>query len=252
MNQETNAMLNSDYRRFVVMKKSNHSYTINHKITEVFNSNSFKNCPCYIVGGGETVQQYDLSKLDNELTIGINKAFQFYPKVKINYSMDSDFYEAMKSGRYNDPNPSHEPIWDAWMKYEGKRIFLAPMERKKYGEEVYLVRRQHAPKISRDLEEGIYGGQNSGVGALLLAIALGANPIYLLGYDMQVDIKTHWHNGYPNRNIEDFREKLIGYRTEIEKLAPTIKEQGIAVLNLNPNSGLRCFPFADASELMKG
>jgi len=252
MNIETVKMLDSDYRKYVVMKKSNHSYALNHKITEIFTKDSLKDQPCYIVGGGVSVKQFDLSKLDNKMTIGINKAFQFYPNVKINYSMDSDFYEGMKSGRYNDSDPSKETIWDTWIKYQGKRIFLAPMERKKYGEEVYLIRRQPGPKISRNLEDGIYGGQNSGLGALTLAIALGANPIYLLGYDMKADVKTHWHNGYPGRDINDFREKLLRYRNEIETLALQIKQMGIVVFNLNLESGLRCFPFTTVPELMKG
>ena len=137
----------------------------------------------------------------------------------------------------------------AW--YTGKRIFLTPMELNKYGNEVYLIKRNWEPSVNRiDLDEGIYGGQNSAIGAINLAIALGANPIYLLGYDMKCEGKTHYHKGYPDRDPIQFNAKLKEYKKEIEELSKLWRESNTAIFNLGPDSDLTCFPFADLNRVL--
>jgi hypothetical protein len=230
----------ADYRKYVVMNKSNHSYAINNKITAVLNSQSWYGRRCFIIGGGESLKGFDFSKLNGELTIGINKAFQFYQDATINYAMDTDFYNALREGRYDDI--SGEKLWDKWMSFKGLRIFLTPMELKEFGKEIYVIKRILDFTINwGDLEDGIHGGRNSGFGAINLAIALGVNKIYLLGYDMKAKTKSHWHTGYPARNLADFNVKLAEYRKEIEDALPYIQQAGIEVTNLSPDSDLKCF-----------
>jgi hypothetical protein len=238
-----------NYVRQVILDKANRSYAINHKITEKYNSESWINQKCFIIAGGESLAGFDFNVLNEYNTIGINRTFQYYPKLKINYSMDSDFYNAVLDGRYDvEGKPK---VKDAWVKFAGSRVFLSPMELKKYGDEVFLIKRIHRPSISRDINQGIFGGANSAVGALMLSIVLGSNPIYLLGYDMKVSTKSHWHDGYPNRNLKDFANKLTSYRDEINRLVSLINELGVDIYNLNPDSALRCFPFADLNKVLK-
>jgi hypothetical protein len=235
---ENNHSLNKDYINFVVMNKSNHSYAINRKITEVFNSNSWKGRRCFIIGGGPSLKDFNFDLIKNELSIGINKSFQFFPNVTINYSMDSDFYRGLKEGRYD--SVSGEKLWDKWMSMKGTRVLLTPMEIAELGKEVYLIRRIMPFKVSRNIDEGIHGGRNSGLGAIMLASVLGVDTIYLLGYDMKINKQTHWHTGYPNRDYSDFAQKLTEYKEEIEYALSYIKEQGIDVINLGPDSDLKC------------
>ena len=234
-------LTNNEYKNFVTLNKSNHSYVTNNQIIQKFNSNSFRNKRCFIIAGGESLKGFDFNRLNNEITIGINKTFQFYQNSTINYSMDSDFYDALREGRLD--KHSNEKLWDKWLSYKGTRIFLTPLEIKKFGDEVYLVRRVIDFKIIRELDDGIYGGTNSATGALMLAIALGCTQIYLLGYDMKVKTQSHWHGGYPDRNLNDFSMKLYEYKTEIEKLCPMISQMGVSVINLNSDSALTCFEF---------
>ena len=105
--------------------------------------------------------------------------------------------------------------------------------------------------MSKDITHGIYGGNNSGFGALMLAIALGANPIYLLGYDMKIESKTHWHSGYPNQNAEKLRNRLLIFKKQFEEFANPIKKLGIDIVNLNPNSALSCFKICSPSTVLK-
>ena len=242
--------MDKHYRNFVILNKSNHSYAINNKITSQFNQNSWLNRRCFIIGGGESLKGFDYSQLDNELTISINKLFEVYPRATISYSMDSEFYRKLKTGLYN--NYSTEDLWNKWHSLECVRVFLTPMEIMEFGSEVNLVRRKWEPSISRgDLDDGIYGGIISGTGALNLAIALGANPIYLLGYDMHAVKYTHCHGGYDSRTLENFNIKLRDYRVEIESMSKLIAEVGVTVVNLNKESKLQCFSFGDLQEVLK-
>jgi len=243
INYNRQCKLTDEYKNTLVVYKSNHSYLINKKITEVLNSNCWKNRRCFILAGGLSLVGFDYSMLDSELTIGINKTFQFYQNATINYSMDSTFYDELHLGKLDEVSGEH--LIDKWNSFKGVKVFLTPMEFKAFGQDVYLVKRLWKPEIkTNNLDEGIWGGVNSALGAISLAAALGANPIYLLGYDFFVPgTQTHCHGGYPGRNVNDFRSKLEEYKVELENFAPLIKNVGIQVVNLNSNSRLRCFPF---------
>lgn len=66
-------------------------------------------------------------------------------------------------------------------------------------------RRECGTKLSTSMEQGIYVGpigfdSNSGMGALNLALCLGADPIYFLGFDMiggADGLQTWHHQPYP-------------------------------------------------------
>jgi hypothetical protein len=241
--------LSSDYRKYIVMNKSNHSYAQNNKITSIYNENSWSNKRCFIIGGGESLKGFDFNLLNNELTIGINKSFSNYNPT-FNYSMDVTFYDLMQKGGYD--RPEEKKLWEKWLEFKGVRVFLTPMNIKKFGDEVFLIRRELRSSLNReDLDRGIWGGSHSGMGAINLAIALGSTEVYLLGYDFIVKENTHWHSGYEkNRDIVQFGLKLKKYREEIEKISSQIKESGIVVYNCNSNSELKCFPFVDIQRVL--
>jgi len=243
-------VIDRSYRNATTMNRSNRCYEMNQKIEKKLNSNSFLNKRCFIIAGGESLKGFDYSTLSNDLSIGINKVFQYFPNATLNYSMDQDLYDKIRDGRLSEH--SGVDVFQKWNEFRGIRVFLCPLTTKKFENDVYLVRRTNSDIISRDLGYGIYPGRNSAVGALMLAVALGANPIYLLGYDMHAETQSHWHDGYPGRDLETFNKKLNNYKKEFEALAPMIEETGVAVYNLNPNSALKCFDFADVNIVLKG
>lgn len=252
---------NPEYRENAIMHHSNHSYMTNNKIVSLFCKDSWKDQPCFITAGGPSLAKFDFSRLKGKLSIGINKAFLTYAP-SINYSMDSTFYEAIINGFYDEQEGCRVLL--KWLDYPGHRIFLTPMELKKFGPEVWLVRRKWKADVNKvDLEEGIWGGENSAAGAINLAISLGADPIYLLGYDMKCGDQTHYHNGYVDNAPDEkgqntlvardpvvFNAKLKEYREEITALAPLWKESGNTIINLGPDSDLTCFPFQDLDKVL--
>jgi hypothetical protein len=240
---------NQDYRNYIIMNKSNHSYMLNNKIIDVFNSKSWSGRRCFILAGGESLKGLDFTPLKNELTIGINKAFQYYPDTTINYSMDSDFYSAIKDGRYDEV--SGEKLLDKWKAYNGTRVFLTPMDIREYGKEVFLIRRNIDFRLNTSLQDGIYGGRNSGFGAVMLARSLGCMNIFLLGYDMKAKETSHWHGGYPNRDLKDFNNKLTGYKQEFQEALPYLMRDGVTITNLSQDSELKCFNYDKLENVLR-
>jgi len=240
--------IDRSYRNATVLNRSSRCLSINQKIIEKFNSDSFRLKRCFIIAGGGSLKGFDYHRLDGQFTIGINKTFQYYSEATINYSMDQDFYDKIYNGFLD--RHSGIDVKQKWLDFKGTRVFLCPLTIKQFDTDVYLVKRTNSDIISRDLDYGIYPGRNSAMGALMLAIALGANPIYLLGYDMHAKESSHWHDGYPNRDLAEFNLKLERYRQEFDAVAPEIENAGVEVFNLNPVSALKCFRFKTVEEVL--
>lgn len=187
----------------------------------------------------------NLSKLNGELVVGINKAF-VHGQVVVNYSMDHNFYESLVH-----PGKDQRSIQlsSLWRSFGGIRLFLK-REKDTYSG-VYTINKIERKVISYDPAVGIYGSTNSGFGAMMFAISLGCKHIGLIGYDMKIDRdgdRTHWHEGYPHSMVTPRKEvldseerKLLKFKKEFEEFAPTLRDAGIKIINLNPNSGLDCF-----------
>lgn len=218
------------------------------KITEVLQSKAWLDQKVLILGGGPSMMGIKPDELPPSLKIGINKAFTEY-QTNVNYAMDIQLHDALSYPQKHDPgNPA---LRQKWASFSGIKLFLRLESSTKFSPDVYVVDNLHKT-ISYDLSAGIYGGKNSGFGAMMLAIALGCNRIGLLGYDMKVDgsrKRTHWHNGYWHQTVrsideelKSMQDKLNKFREEFEEFADAIKQGGISVFNLNKDSALQCFP----------
>lgn len=227
----------------------------NKKVTDILKTNAWEGHRCFIIGGGPSLEGFAPERLDSELTIGVNKSFIKFNST-ILYGMDYCFLECLEK---------HAPVtseWEftkqCWKNYKGLKVFLKTAVIYPYVPIIYVVKRIEKRQISTDLEAGIYAGNNSGFGALMLAIVLGANPIYLLGFDMSIDktkTKTHWHKGYENQlgDTQPPRQldgKLKGFRKCFNDVALEIAQMGKVVINLNPNSALESFKKQDVNEII--
>ncbi|OGD20330.1 MAG: hypothetical protein A2Y70_01990 [Candidatus Aminicenantes bacterium RBG_13_64_14] len=135
-------------------------------------------------------------------------------------------------------------IWDS---FRGKRVFLNIMGRAI--DDVYSVRSLGRDGLSGSLKAGLYHGNNSGVGALGIALAMGARPIYLLGYDMRHEGgRSHFHAGYGAKQPERVAQSFI---RDFDKNFKSLNGRG-GIVNLNPRSALRTFPFGDIDEVLNG
>jgi len=219
-------------------------------ITSILPSGAWKDKTCFILGGGPSLKGFDFDIIKNFPTIGVNKSFTAYP-TDILYAMDVCFYTMVSS-----EDQQWKELHQHWLAYKGIKLFLKHSAKFGFDKNVYIVNDLRKKVVSYNLTSGIYGGNNSGFGALMLAIALGCSRIGLLGYDMKVQKKqakiiTHWHEGYKRGRLDAFQGKLDNFRACFEEFAPTILKQGIEVVNLNPDSILECFPKEDMKTFLK-
>jgi hypothetical protein len=190
---------------------------------------------CFIIGGGPSLKGFDFSRLYGELVIGINRAFEAIDPA-ILFAMDGPFIDRVRSGGYGSASLS------AWNAMRGMKVYCRKPSGTLYPDTYHVERslRGWATSISK----GITSGNNSGVGALALAIALGANPIYLLGYDMRGSTdkqQAWWHSGHPTNQGSAVYKTMVTWFTRYEQ---EIKAQA-RVINCNPDSALRCFEFGE-------
>jgi len=79
-------------------------------------------------------------------------------------------------------------------------------------------------------------------------VVLGANPIYLLGIDgKHQGRRSHYHAGYPRQQVPKTAASFVHH---FEYVAKSIRKAGIRVVNLNPQSAVRCFPFSTIDKVL--
>ena len=204
----------------------------NKPLSSILPDGAWKGKRCFIVGGGPSIKRFNYSRLKDELVIGVNRAFEKCNPT-INFSICDRFYLWIKNNSFGG--------LDKWRKLTGLKVF----EEKGFcgdKEQLHTIKTAGRDALTTSIKDGLGAGLNSGYAALNLAICLGADPIYLLGFDMRAkeDKQVWWHDGYPiNNNWENYG-KFIEY---FDLAAPKIKKLGIRVINLNSKSNLKCFKF---------
>ena len=215
-------------------------YEQGRMLYDILPDQSWKGQRCVIIGGGESLKDFDFSKLKNELVIGVNRAYEVMP-CTINYAMDNNLYHWITSGKLGqEAKKKFEdfkgiPVWLDSAGYD-------------YPKGIFILNKSNSHKSTYAMKDGIKSGTNAGFGALNLAICLGANPIYLLGFDMEgkEGKQVWWHDGYPDNQIDRVYESFI---IDFKTVVPELKEKDIRVVNLNPESKLKCFEFGEFKDI---
>lgn len=210
-------------------------------ITEILPNGAWKGKTCFLLGGGPSLKDFDFNLIKNEITIGVNKSFIKFPTT-VNYAMDERFYNMVTGTQKIEWKELHQQ----WLLYSGIKVFLRRGRKVKFDKSVYVINNLGRKALSFDLDAGIWSGNNSGFGALSLAVGLGCKRIGLLGYDLKVrqkqgGVETHWHGGYGLGRTPTFQKKLDKFRVCFEEFAPAISKEGVEVVNLNKDSALECF-----------
>lgn len=189
---------------------------------------------CFIVGGGPSLSSFDWSLLNNKITIAINNAYQVLPQASICYFTDNDWFSTHQISLLQHPG----------IKVKGS----LPQHH------------IHHPKVKEYTLTQVSGlasngnlahGYNSAHAAPNLAYTLGFKTIYLLGIDMgYTGGVSHWHDTTNHRvdNELVYRQMI----TAFEETAIELVSRGIEVINLNPQSKLKCFKMMEYNEILKG
>ena len=215
-------------------------YEEGRMLHDILPNKAWKDQRCFIVGGGESLKGFDFSKLKNELVIGVNRAYEAID-CTINYAMDNNLFHWITTGVLGQESK------EKFEKFKGIPVWLDSAGYN-YPKGIFVINRVASHNISPSMKEGLNGGHNAGFGALSLAVCLGANPIYLLGFDMKGKNKQQawWHDGYPDNQNDKIYE---GFMVDFKRVASNLKERNIRVINLNPRSKLECFEFGEFSDI---
>lgn len=217
---------------------------------EVLPDGSWKGQRCFLIGGGPSLRGFDFERLRGERVIAINAAFKFCMFADILFFMDrANFYMAMLKGRMNDGG-----IKKAWDEFSGYKVFLDLLQNRQIpGCHQLYANSSIESGLTFTMKKGLIHGNNSGHGALNLAFCLGANPIYLLGYDFYFvgpkKQRGHFHNVYKHELSEN---GFLAFIKHFQKSSKILRRAGVRVFNCNSKSRLRYFEFADIDEVLNG
>ena len=192
--------------------------------------------PCFVIGGGESLKGFDFNRLWGAgRVIAINRAFESVPFADIVFFMDEPYYRDILKGKFGPE------VINKWRSFWGRKVFLN-LSHYQMPADIISVPSLGFFGPQRPIREGLYHGNNSGAGAIGLACALGANPIYLLGFDCQ---GAHFHDGYGGETGERIGKIFADSFEELARY--TISHR---IINLNSQSASRAFPFGDINKIL--
>lgn len=189
----------------------------------------------YIIGGGPSLSEMDLTPIHSQRVIGVNNAFELGDWVDCCYFGDSRWYDWNK---------------DALKNFGGLKVtsFGREVSCRKGLPGIHKISREHTLGISKK-NNVIFWNRSSGASAINLAYHFGAKIIVLLGFDMKMKGDMHnWHSQHKRFHIppnDIYSNRFIKVFGKISKDANTL---GITILNATPDSAITNFKMVSLEE----
>jgi len=202
----------------------------NTPISEVLKDKQWDGEKIAVIAGGESLKDFDFSKLEGFKIIAINRSFEEV-EPDIIFATDARLWPWIEKGDLGEKVKKRFDETKAikvWSDIGG-----VPLP-----EEIHIAKAIGRPGMSKTVEEGIGYATNSGYGALNLALLLAGpkSKVYLLGYDMK---GKRWYGKYPSDPEEETKEE---FAVPFNLHKDEILGFGIDVVNVNPDSKLDIFP----------
>ena len=205
----------------------------------------------YIVGGGNSLKDFDFKKLKDKDTIVINKSIFAVSDPTYFITCDYSFLIKIKAqslfNKFQKMNTPKIFILQSYLPYlkedKGRTIDI------RYKNYIYdlkdfdiIIKSYKAEGVGlkwNDFRNGI----NSGICAIQYAILMGYTDIYLLGIDLKLcNKRSHFHNGYgEEKNV--FAKKLDQYFSYYKIMFKEIikNNPNINIYSSSKDSRLNCF-----------
>ncbi len=207
----------------------------------------------FIVGNGPSLHQLDLSYLQKEITLGVNRIYLHDTFVPMYYGTESFPFSknnASKIVAYKGPKVKFIARrckrWYTRLETPLRKIVWVPFEKGAKG-------KMWKPQFSFDCAKVVYSGYNVVYMMLQLAVYMGLHPIYLLGIDFDYkDGREPAKHFYPNVKQQgetvdrSQKAKTISAYTLAHHLVNKSKKR---VFNATPRSKLIVFPFVTYKSL---
>lgn len=188
----------------------------------------------FILGGGPSVNDLDVSRLRDQRVIAVNSSFLIAPWADCLAFGDSAWLTWNRAKLHLHTGPF--------------KVTWAGIAATITGLNVHVLGRDRRSALSTDPR--LVAGSNSGHGAVNLAVHFGARRIVLLGFDMKPskDGQNNWHTYHPRPTPPS---RYAVFIAEMERAAPLLEGLGIEVLNCCPDSALTCFPVVGFDEALR-
>lgn len=212
----------------------------------------------FILGGGPSIKNINLSFISGEDTICVNKSIDLIKNPTFFITMDYSFFAKTRSSvesitakaksSHFIVNKQHDYIKEIRghyidtrnnFRYVGLEHFSSVIEsntavNEKTGFGLSLREFSH--------------GNNSGYCAIQFAILAGYKEIYLIGFDLGSTSdtgETHFHKAYPQVPIEKYRQTLSGYASHlINSLGKISAFSSVSIKTLTPSRLESIIPMA--------
>ena len=185
----------------------------------------------FILGGGPSLLDNDLSLLNGHNVLGVNQAYQIKScNVPVCFSGDHRWWGWNKK---------------KLLKYEGLLVTCYPKFSSPPGRSIVNLNRITKKGIHSASSTEIAWNGNSGGSAVNVAYLLGAKRIVLLGYDMtHAKGNFNWHDEYPaiKRRGGRWPNPYRRFLTCWQQIAIDAKSLGLEILNATEGGDLHQFP----------
>lgn len=180
----------------------------------------------YVVASGESLKGFDFDLLEGKNTIVINDTLFKYPPfwvfAKVFVTADTGFFNRNKKELKKFPGIK---ITRCGNGYPGWNYFIDEGR----SEDLRVLRKTN----------------NSGFYALAAALKLGANKVYLLGFDIKWKKQPYWYD-IPLDQLRKYKN-IMYYKDTHLKYFEYYKDHNI--INASPNSAITCFPKCELTEI---
>lgn len=173
----------------------------------------------FIIGGAPSVNTIDLSLLDGEDVMVVNKSIELFDNPKYFVTMDYTFFRKIGDPDLNIISKSQN---NYFILNTTRSVFEYrdgnPYDKERKVEYTNLNKFDNIIESNRTVrfatpikKYGFANGENSGFCAIQLALLLDYQEINLIGFDMQYTTnKTHYHDGY--NGVSTFRRNHKKYQ----------------------------------------
>ncbi len=186
----------------------------------------------YIIGGGPSLKNMDLSQIQNKRIIGVNNAYQLGEWVDVCWWGDCPWWR------------QHA---ERLKKFPGLKIHCC----NRHAIRPDTKRLLRGRPLGIDLRpEYVAWNNSSGASAVNLAVHFGAKRIVLLGFDMKKgpNGENNWHTEHKNYEPDwNPYDRFLKVWPHIRKDA---KKIGVEILNATPDSALTLFPMVKLEDIV--
>lgn len=197
-------------------------------------TSDWEGCDVFVIGGGDSLRKFDWNLLKDENTIGCNSAFILGSDIcKICVFGDSKWFTEYEK---------------ELAQYKGVVFTNAPQMFETKIPWVWTM-----PREIRGLHINALGwNENTGASAINLALILGAQRVFLLGFDMHLSAvgKPNWHDKIREKPVAGVYPKFLKGFKSVKKTLDK-RFPGRKIINVTDNSDLNYFPKISCEQFWK-